>query len=172
MAKSFKIEDETYLDSSSITYNQKKLCDILYPVGSIYLSTNSTSPQTLFGGAWERLKGGFLYGAVDSYGIGNGTGTNTNSHALTINQMPKHKHIIYQDAQGNGTNKWSVVTNYGNAGGNQIAILDSKSGYVSDLTPNSGDTAKGLVNADYTGGGEGHSHKIPYIAVFMWRRTS
>ena len=54
----------------------------------------STSPATLFGGTWERLKGGFLYGAVNSYGTGNGTGTSTNTHKLTINEIPRHNHLV------------------------------------------------------------------------------
>lgn len=152
MAQSFKIEDEIYLDSSSITYNQKKLCDILYPVGSIYLSTNSTSPKTLFGGTWSRLKGGFLYGATSgsTYSTGNGTGTSTNDHTLTIDEMPSHNHTL-------------VNTNTG--------------GYSYDYTDYSAECggAKGYdgnVWTAYTGGGQGHSHDIPYIAVFMWRRTS
>ena len=32
-----------------------------YPIGSIYLSVNSTNPGTIFGGTWQRLTGGFLY---------------------------------------------------------------------------------------------------------------
>lgn len=35
----------------------------IYPVGSIYMSVNNTSPQTLFGGTWERIKGKFLLSA-------------------------------------------------------------------------------------------------------------
>ena len=31
-----------------------------YPVGSIYISFNSTSPATLFGGTWAQLTGAFL----------------------------------------------------------------------------------------------------------------
>ena len=31
------------------------LLDLVYPVGSIYLSVNSTSPSTLFGGTWEQI---------------------------------------------------------------------------------------------------------------------
>lgn len=151
MAKSFKIEDETYLDSSSITYNQKKLCDILYPVGSIYLSTNSTSPQTLFGGAWERLKGGFLYGAVSSYGTGNlGSYTATNNHTLTTDEMPTHNHTLVNTNDGGYTYGYTDYSvQYGGA-----------KGYAENVWTSN------------VGGGKGHSHDIPYIAVFMWRRTS
>ncbi|WP_396129895.1 phage baseplate protein, partial [Faecalicoccus pleomorphus] len=31
----------------------RKLVDLVYPVGSLYMSTNSTNPSTLFGGTWE-----------------------------------------------------------------------------------------------------------------------
>ena len=35
-----------------------------YPVGAIYLSTDATSPASLFGGTWERIaEGRTLYGA-------------------------------------------------------------------------------------------------------------
>lgn len=75
--------------------------DLIYPVGSIYISTNNTSPATLFGvGTWERMSGGFLYGTSgNSASTGNGTGTstgeytgNTGSHAITWNEMPSHTH--------------------------------------------------------------------------------
>ena len=31
----------------------KRLVDLVYPVGSLYMSTNSTNPSTLFGGTWQ-----------------------------------------------------------------------------------------------------------------------
>lgn len=38
--------------------------DRVYPVGSIYMSVNSTDPQELFGGTWERIaEGRTLFGA-------------------------------------------------------------------------------------------------------------
>ena len=36
------------------------LFSLVYPVGSIYISVNSTSPATLFGGTWEQIQGKFL----------------------------------------------------------------------------------------------------------------
>ncbi|MGN1342871.1 MAG: phage baseplate protein [Bacilli bacterium] len=159
MAQSIKLKNDKYLDSSSITHNQKKLCDILYPIGSIYMSAQSTSPETLFGGKWERLKGGFLYGAVNSYGTGNGTGTSTNTHKLTIDETPAHEHTL----------------RYNSSSGNGVTISRAGSGYdVLNLTEwewTVGDVRSNLYT-NSVGGNEGHSHNIPYIAVFIWRRTA
>lgn len=139
--------------------NDKELWELIYPVGSVYMSTNSTSPATLFGGTWERLKGGFLYGAVNSYGTGNGTGTSTNTHKLTINETPAHEHTI----------------RYNGSSGNGVTISRSGSGYdVLNLTEwewTVGDVLSNLYT-NSVGGNKGHSHNIPYIAVFMWRRTA
>lgn len=44
----------------------QELIDIMWPVGSIYISVNNTSPQTLFGGSWTRIPGMFLLGADPS----------------------------------------------------------------------------------------------------------
>lgn len=38
----------------------------LYPVGSIYISTNDIEPSTLFGGSWELLNQGYLVVGTES----------------------------------------------------------------------------------------------------------
>lgn len=81
----------------------QQILDIIYPVGSVYLSWNSTDPKNLFGGTWTRLSGGFLYRCVSSVGTSNGTGTATNSHTLTIGQIPSHGHKIRMRNEG----KWN-----------------------------------------------------------------
>lgn len=36
--------------------------NLIYPIGSIYISINSTNPGNIFGGTWERIKGKMLVG--------------------------------------------------------------------------------------------------------------
>ena len=152
--------------NSSIYKNGQELFKIIYPIGSIYMSANSTDPKNLFGGTWERLKGGFLYGAVSSYGTGNSTGTvtnassgNTGSTTLTVDQIPSHTHGV----------------NLATGGTQTLSGFSWEYSAKSRLYNMSGSTD--MVR--YTGGGKGHTHSlnshthnIPYMAVFVWRRTA
>lgn len=79
-------------------------------------------------------------------------------HQLTIEEMPKHKHVIYQMAYGN---KVAIATSYAEGTGNQLAKL-AASNTIVDMSPDSGDI-QGLANADYTGGDKPHSIMQPYI---------
>lgn len=143
-----------------------------YPIGSIYLSVNSTNPGTIFGGTWQRLTGGFLYGCVNSSGAGNGTGTstggatgNTGSTTLTVNQIPSHQHQIKMRNNG----KWDW--NSGSAAGDKL-----EGGYYWDA---GNVTFNWLIDNSPVGGNQGHahslnshSHVVPYIAVYAWKRVS
>ena len=62
----------------------------IYPVGSIYMSTSSTNPATLFGGTWERLKDTFLLANGDSYAPNTTGGSATKT--IATNNLPSHTH--------------------------------------------------------------------------------
>ena len=55
-----------------------------YPVGSIYLSYNSTNPGNLFGGTWVQIQGRFLLGVSSSYSVGSTGGNSNGSLAFRI----------------------------------------------------------------------------------------
>ena len=63
----------TEKDGSKITI-QDKLDNFLkdiYPIGSIYISVNNASPNTLFGGIWEKVcQGRTLFGADETHSPG------------------------------------------------------------------------------------------------------
>lgn len=120
----------------------------VYPIGSIYMSVNSTSPAELFGGAWERIEDTFLLAAGTNHAAGQTGGEET--HTLTVNEMPSHTHSAwFYSASGNK----SFGYNYGNKG------------YVSQEI----ETSSGIAN---NGGGAAHNNMPPYLAVYVWKRTA
>lgn len=124
-----------------------------YPVGSIYMSINSTSPATLFGGTWERIQGQFLLGASSTYSAGS-TGGEA-SHTLTESETPNHYHDEYL--------------------GNSSGPDSTPSGYTgwptADSTANKTWWVKGSKTSS-TGGGGAHNNMPPYLAVYIWKRTA
>ena len=126
---------------SSITF------DDIYPVGSIYMSVNSTNPSNLFGGTWTQLKDRFLLGAGSTYTNGSTGGSAT--QRLSAANLPSHTHPQY------------VATN----GGSTSANLDYN-GWVS----NGKAVAQGIATGA-TGQGTTFNIMPPYLVVYMWQRT-
>ena len=123
-----------------------------YPVGAIYLSAVETSPASLFGGTWERLKDRFLLGAGDSYNAGSTGGEAT--HKLTVSEIPSHNHVEMY-----GDRPW----------GDEFASGSSASTNVTKWSAN--ETKKTNMTGS-TGGGDAHNNMPPYLVVYMWKRTA
>ena len=138
--------------------NVDKVVDLIYPVGSIYMSVNSTSPATLFGGTWEQIEDTFLLSAGSTYTAGTTGGEAT--HTLTSSEMPSHRHSHYAHYQWH-----SGSTNTLEANGSIISV-DNVSGYAHI------DTNQVATASSYVGGGESHNNMPPYLAVYVWKRTA
>lgn len=132
------------------------------------MSMSSTNPSNLFGGTWERIgvgrtlvsAGGGTDAVVDENTYtGRGTNSTTTtafpvgetggelSHALTVTELPKHRHSVSVPA--------STSTKYGtNSGGK---------------SPKAASTS---YNTGYTGGDGAHNNMSTYLAVYMWKRTA
>ena len=82
--------------SNQLLYNDKEVIlkenflNLVYPVGSIYWSSNNTNPGTLFGGTWTQIKDRFILAAGDYYSNGATGGAATVT--LTVSNMPSHSH--------------------------------------------------------------------------------
>ena len=75
-------------DASSIYY---KLMKLIYPVGSLYWSSKSTNPASLFGGTWVQIKDRFILACGDTYTSVGATG-GASSVTLSVSNMPSHTH--------------------------------------------------------------------------------
>lgn len=163
-----------------------------YPIGSIYMSTNSTDPGTLFGGTWQALnEGRVLIGAGAPHPAGETGGEET--HMLTTREMPSHSHSGSTDSAGShshsgsttssGDHKHSIV--YGS--GEQFSSTPQYGNYSSDIsiidTPSAGSHSHSVsidsngshshtVTINSTGDGQAHNNMQPYLSVYMWKRTA
>lgn len=135
---------ERLLIQANINFN------LIYPVGSIYMSTVNVDPGTIFGGTWERLKDKFLLGAGDTYTAGDTGGEAT--HKLTVDEMPSHTHSL--------------------KGGSSSSLNDYFGGSTADYGIYSGGTSQPGDNITNTGGGSSHNNMPPYLVVYMWRRLT
>lgn len=188
MSKSIKFKNNTYLDSTGITHNRKLLSDILYPVGSIYMSVNSTSPATLFGGTWTQISGRFLYCTTTSKTTGgassvsytpSGTVSGTVAdHILTGDEIPEHTH--QQRWIGNDGNVNPLVRNTGAAESAGVYRTSQSSYYNSSNKKQAVRTmsygGSGAHNHGFSGSFSGTAKSIstmpPWFSVYAWYRTA
>lgn len=70
--------------------------NLLYPIGSIYMSIQSTNPSTFFGGTWERIaKGKTLVGVDETdsdFNASSKTG-GEKTHILLHDELPKIRYF-------------------------------------------------------------------------------
>lgn len=130
-----------------IWFRGRRLLDAIWPVGSVYLSAAATSPQTLFGGTWQRIEDRFLLAAGDSYPLGS-TGGEA-QHALTAAELPQHTHGYDYTGQSDVTGVTAIRVYDGDSRLNE---------YKGKATSNCG--------------GQAHNNMPPYLAVYAWTRTA
>lgn len=129
--------------------------DRIYPVGSIYMSVNSTDPSLLFGGSWERIQDSFLLAAGSNYAAGDIGGEA--QHTLTENEMPSHYHSGLYWARPSGE---PLTLNGGGADSHLI-----------NATWGQGLAGSPLYTGE-AGGGQPHNNMPPYLAVYVWKRLT
>ena len=167
---SFKILDKTNALISSFD-----LLNTIYPVGSIYMSTNSTSPANFIGGTWERIQGQFLLGASSSYSAGS---TGGSADAIVVS----HSHTFSGTTSSNGSHTHGLSIDEGivaRPGAMMLSI--NYNGYYDGDTDgpwNANITHAGNHTHTYSGttstnGSSGTGKNMPpYLAVYIWKRTA
>jgi hypothetical protein len=142
----------------------------MYPVGSIYTSTASTNPNTLFGfGTWVAFGAGRVM-------VGNGGGFTagatggsadaivvSHTHTGTTASAGAHQHgtntgNFLCGSASSGTTGWS-------GGGNYTPVSPQS-------TTGSAGTHDHTFTTDSAGSSGTNANLQPYIVVYMWNRTA
>lgn len=137
------------LGNDLINAVKKIILETSYPIGSIYMSVDSTNPSTLIGGTWERIEGKFLLGSNSTYVAGSTGGAATTT--LTYKNLPGQ--II-----GGGTNNKSWA----------VAHWDNYSSYayvLTSLDDSHNSITGGVCNQPF-------NNMPPYLSVYIWKRTA
>jgi len=134
-----------------------RLFEAIYPVGSIYISSNSTNPGTLFGGTWEAYAQGrtLIGNGTSDQAFNAGATGGSSTHTLTTNEMPSHTHTqnSHNHSQNShthtfhGYNQTGYVNNIGMRTGNGTSLSSQIGGVFA------GSTDPGQSNADGSGSG-------------------
>lgn len=138
------------------TYSLRNMIEVIYPVGSIYMSVNPVNPGTwIQNTTWVAWASGRVPVGVNpsdgNFNTVEKTG-GASTHALTVNQLPAHRHMIpgtsykWFEAPPNQTNKTLAM-------GGSLPLAES------NPTTN-------------TGGGAAHNNLQPYITCYFWKRTA
>lgn len=148
----------------------------IYPVGSVYMSVNSTSPAELFGGTWTRWGNGRVPVGVDTsqteFDAAGKTG-GSKTHTLTVGQIPKHTHGS-KSLTGKISNFLVQAAGYIGASG---IFARSASGSVYKAATSSEVNGYDEVTLDASheheavGSSQAHNNLQPYITCYMWQRT-
>ncbi len=125
--------------------------DMIYPVGSVYISVENTNPKTLFGGTWESFATGRTLVGVDTsqseFNKVMKTG-GEKSHRIELKELPPAT-IISDDV--NIDKKWCA------------GAWGDFSNYNYPITS---------MDRTTRGCNQAHNNLQPYITVYMWRRVA
>ena len=188
---------ETRVDTLEAKTAVKVIIDVVYPVGSIYITKDSTNPGTTWPGTtWTReAQGRCIIGIGTGYTTVGATGgsstvtldaTQIPSHTHTI---PNHTHTFSGTTRDSGWHSHSISANYtsnvnhahyghdsvcatginenNNAGNPIISGAGTHSHSYSGTT-----SSNNGGNTGSTGRGGSHNNMQPYIVMYIWRRTA
>jgi len=156
------------IDGDIELYNNKKLLDTVWPIGSIYISVTDANPATTLGfGTWSAFaKGRTLIGVDPS-----DTALNApNKQGGSVNPLTSHNHY-YKSL--NGYQSYTFAWGTGGIVSPQISIngtsaIAGKATNNGLFTKQDGDGASVQNSGDNTN----HNNWQPFISTYMWKRDA
>lgn len=155
------------------------IANLIYPIGAIYMSVNSTPPEALFGGTWERIRDRFLLAAGSTYAAGKMDGS---ADAVVVRHS--HKQSSHAHSPSDGEQYGFMEYKQGRVSRTKVKTDSSSAGRYAILGTSGASSAEesNLGFAHYTSfatpeisdsgvSGEG-KNMPPYLTVYMWKRTA
>ena len=143
-----------FLGRGGVSHLITKMLDTVYPVNSIYISLDSTSPASLYGGTWERFGKGKTLVGVDEADTDFETAGLTGGekkHTLTSAEIPVISgRFVQQSSHDYGLSL--VVRGLVNG-------ADTRYMGIGPIVPD------GTHD-------QGHNNIQPYVSVYIWKRVS
>lgn len=133
--------------------------EIVYPIGSIYISTVNTSPAMIVGGTWQRVENAVLRSGEEMGYVGE------DEHTLTVAEIPAHSHGIKTEVNGTKKLIYSNVVSTAGYNWTNVFLGDDKL-TVRKTIPHSQD------GTNWTGGNESHSIVQRSFNCFIWYRIT
>ena len=168
------ISKHTGSDIDTGITNIQQIFDLIYPIGSYYMSSVAMNPETLFGGTWEQITDRMIMAAGSSYTVNTtgGTATHTHTSAAHTHDAGSISPQIYIGSSGliydwgspsvsrTFTPKWKTTF----SGASDIQYTTSQNTTGVPCVGNTGSTTPGDTGSS--------SNLPPYIVAYIWRRTA
>ena len=145
--------------------------NLVYPVGSIYVSVNATNPGTIFGGTWEQIKDKFILAAGDTYKAGATGGSAdavipTHTHTITASSASAgaHTHTTSGTAASGGAHTHTVSGTGASAGAHTHSL--------SGTAASAGAHTHGMGNIWSNGSGSSSAYTMQSNRTLNTRNTA
>lgn len=133
--------------------------DFIYPIGALYITTSTVSPEVSFGGKWEQIvNDAYLKIVNSSTEIGQLNGSSSN-HVIPAKCVPSHTHTGPTNTINDGFMAHAT-------GGSGFTVLQqTTSGYGVYVGGSTGDVVGGAANKN-------QPYYPYYYGVYVWKRIA
>lgn len=154
----------------------KEVIDIVHPVGSIWETTTTDDPNTLWAGTtWVKMDAGRVLVAAGSY-TESGTTYTYNlgdkggeaKHQLSTEELASHYHGASCSTDGDHAH---TVKNVITGGSDQNAGAGGDN-YWADRTTSTNGAHSHTITIASTGSNQAHENRMPYTVINRWKRTA
>ena len=127
--------------------------DMIYPIGSLYITTSTVSPEVSFGGTWTQITDDAYLKIVNTSGAVGILGGTSSQHKIPLASTPSHSHWVL--AQGHSSH---------------VVLGNATWGWNDGVIPKSSNTAGDHITTDKQGGNQ--PYYPYYYGVYVWKRTA